>query len=188
MAEMSATSIVTPGGASLIAAPSAARLWEAWRKLPQMPRIVMPGVCAMPSSFRPCRAEIIAFAKGCARADLPIRQDADAPRRRAESRPLTWRPYGLGHRAADGPWPAALLFQSRRGPMPAIDTVVFDIGNVLLDWNPRHLYRKIFADEARMEWFLANICTPAWNLEQDRGRPFASAVAELVGEHPQWHA
>ena len=70
--------------------------------------------------------------------------------------------------------------------MASIDTVVFDVGNVLLDWNPRHLYRKLFADEERMEWFLANICTPAWNLEQDRGRSFADAVGELVVRHPEW--
>ncbi|MFI5010827.1 MAG: HAD family hydrolase [Hyphomicrobiales bacterium] len=70
--------------------------------------------------------------------------------------------------------------------MPAIETVVFDVGNVLLDWNPRHLYRKLFADEERMEWFLANICTSAWNLEQDRGRSFAEAVAELTSRHPEW--
>ncbi|SEC14884.1 2-haloacid dehalogenase [Rhizobiales bacterium GAS191] len=70
--------------------------------------------------------------------------------------------------------------------MRAIDTVVFDIGNVLLDWNPRYLYRKIFADEDRMEWFLANICTPAWNLEQDRGRSFADAVGLLTERNPEW--
>jgi 2-haloacid dehalogenase len=70
--------------------------------------------------------------------------------------------------------------------MPPIDAVVFDVGNVLLDWNPRHLFRKLFADSERMEWFLANICTPAWNLEQDRGRSFGEAVAELVARHPQW--
>jgi HAD superfamily hydrolase (TIGR01509 family) len=70
--------------------------------------------------------------------------------------------------------------------MPKIDTVIFDVGNVLLDWNPRHLYRKLFADEERMEWFLANICTPAWNLEQDRGRSFPEAVRELVARHPEW--
>ena len=70
--------------------------------------------------------------------------------------------------------------------MSAIDTVVFDIGNVLLDWNPRHLYRKIFTDVDRMEWFLANVCTPAWNLEQDRGRTFAEAVSLLSERHPEW--
>ena len=61
---------------------------------------------------------------------------------------------------------------------------VFDFGNVLLDWNPRHLYRKLFSDDARMEWFLREVCTPAWNLEQDRGRSFSEGVAELVARHP----
>lgn len=61
-------------------------------------------------------------------------------------------------------------------------TVVFDIGNVLVDWNPRFLYRKIFPDEAEMEWFLGHVCTPAWNLEQDRGRTFKDAVALLIAQ------
>jgi 2-haloacid dehalogenase len=63
-------------------------------------------------------------------------------------------------------------------------TLVFDIGNVLIEWDPRFLYRKIFADEAEMEWFLGHVCTPAWNLEQDRGRAMADAVALLVARHP----
>ncbi|HEY8381404.1 MAG TPA: HAD family phosphatase [Microvirga sp.] len=63
-------------------------------------------------------------------------------------------------------------------------TVVFDIGNVLLRWDPRHLYRTIFDDEERMEWFLANVCTSAWNIEQDRGRDWDEAVALLVKDHP----
>lgn len=67
---------------------------------------------------------------------------------------------------------------------PAIDAVIFDLGGVLIDWNPRHLYRKLFADEAEMERFLAEVCTPAWNLEQDRGRPWAQAIAELSACHP----
>ena len=62
--------------------------------------------------------------------------------------------------------------------------VVFDIGNVLIDWDPRHLYRKIFADPARMDWFLAEVCTPDWNIEQDRGRTFAEAVAERIALYP----
>jgi 2-haloacid dehalogenase len=63
--------------------------------------------------------------------------------------------------------------------------VIFDLGGVLIDWNPRHLYRGLFAgDEAGMERFLAEICTPAWNLELDAGRPFAEAVAELALRHP----
>lgn len=63
-------------------------------------------------------------------------------------------------------------------------TVVFDIGNVLLRWDPRHLYRRIFADETQMEWFLSHVCTPDWNLEQDRGRDWDEAVALLVKDHP----
>ncbi len=63
--------------------------------------------------------------------------------------------------------------------------VVFDLGNVLVDWNPRYLYRKLFdGDDAAMEQFLAEVCTPAWNDEQDRGRTFAEACALLVRDHP----
>jgi 2-haloacid dehalogenase len=64
--------------------------------------------------------------------------------------------------------------------------IVFDIGNVLLDWDPRHLYRRIFTDAERMEWFLENICHQTWNREQDRGRPWADAVAERIAAHPDW--
>jgi 2-haloacid dehalogenase len=68
-------------------------------------------------------------------------------------------------------------------------TVVFDIGNVLVAWDPRNLYRRYFEGRAdEMEWFLNNVCTPAWNIEQDRGRSFADAVELLVKEHPpEWH-
>jgi 2-haloacid dehalogenase len=71
-----------------------------------------------------------------------------------------------------------------------ITTVVFDIGNVLVAWDPRNLFRRYFAGrEDEMEWFLSNVCTPAWNVEQDRGRSFREAVDLLVKEHPpQWHA
>ncbi len=62
---------------------------------------------------------------------------------------------------------------------------MFDLGGVLLDWNPRHLYRVLFGgDEAAMERFLGTVCTPAWNLELDRGRPFATAIEALQREHP----
>ena len=50
--------------------------------------------------------------------------------------------------------------------------VLFDLGGVLVDWNPRHLYRRLFTDEVAMERFLATVCTQAWNEEQDAGRPF----------------
>jgi len=73
------------------------------------------------------------------------------------------------------------MAQSGGGRRPAI---VFDLGGVLIDWNPRHLYRKLFDDEARMEWFLAEVCHTAWNEEQDRGRAFAGAVEEAAARHP----
>ncbi|MCC6198108.1 MAG: HAD family phosphatase [Burkholderiales bacterium] len=61
--------------------------------------------------------------------------------------------------------------------------VVFDLGGVLLDWNPRHLYRKLFADEQAMEQFLARVCTPEWNERQDAGRSFDDAIAALMPQH-----
>ncbi|HYG85691.1 MAG TPA: HAD family phosphatase [Azospirillum sp.] len=67
----------------------------------------------------------------------------------------------------------------------SISTVVFDVGNVLIEWDPRHLYRQFFEDqEELMEHFLETVCTPAWNLEQDRGRTWDEAVAVLVAEYP----
>jgi 2-haloacid dehalogenase len=67
-----------------------------------------------------------------------------------------------------------------------IDAVVFDLGGVLIDWNPRHLYRKLFnGDEVAMERFLAEVCSPAWNAEQDSGRPWHVAVAELARAYPE---
>ena len=64
--------------------------------------------------------------------------------------------------------------------------IVFDLGQVLIEWNPRHLYRKVFTDEAQMEWFLANVCHSDWNLAQDRGRSFDEAVTEATTRHPEW--
>jgi 2-haloacid dehalogenase len=65
------------------------------------------------------------------------------------------------------------------------DTVIFDLGGVLLDWNPRHLYRPLFpGDEAAMEHFLATVCNSAWNRQQDAGRRVAEACALLKAEHP----
>jgi 2-haloacid dehalogenase len=64
------------------------------------------------------------------------------------------------------------------------DAVVFDLGGVLIDWNPRYLYRGLFADETAMERFLAEVCTPAWNHSMDAGRPTAEAISELIAAHP----
>ena len=70
--------------------------------------------------------------------------------------------------------------------MPAAPTqaVVFDLGGVLIDWDPRYLFRKFTGDEAGMEWFLAEVCSPAWNAEQDAGRTWAEAVEEATARHP----
>lgn len=62
--------------------------------------------------------------------------------------------------------------------------VVFDLGGVLLDWNPRYLYGKLIADPAAMEDFLATVCTSEWNLEQDRGRDWDEAVRLLTDRFP----
>ena len=69
--------------------------------------------------------------------------------------------------------------------MPARRSVaIFDLGGVLIEWNPRHLYRKLFnGDEAAMEHFLANVCTTEWNERQDAGRTFAEATQELLPHH-----
>jgi 2-haloacid dehalogenase len=63
--------------------------------------------------------------------------------------------------------------------------IVYDLGGVLIDWDPRHLYRQLIEDEAAMEWFLAEVCHTAWNEEQDRGRSFAAAIEEAAARHPE---
>jgi 2-haloacid dehalogenase len=65
-------------------------------------------------------------------------------------------------------------------------TVVFDLGGVLIDWNPRYLYRSLFdGDEAAMERFLAEVCSPEWNVRQDAGRAWAEAIDELSARFPE---
>jgi len=67
-----------------------------------------------------------------------------------------------------------------------INTIIFDLGVVLIDWNPRYLYRKILKDEAEVSWFLENVCTSEWNDKQDAGRSFEEATTELVERFPEW--
>lgn len=67
-----------------------------------------------------------------------------------------------------------------------IEAIVFDIGGVLLDWNPRHLYRKLFDDEQEMERFLDEVCTMEWHDAHDRGKPFSVSCAELAAVHPRY--
>jgi 2-haloacid dehalogenase len=69
--------------------------------------------------------------------------------------------------------------------MRKIETIIFDLGGVLIDWNPRYLYRKIFSTEEEISWFLETVCTGAWNEQQDAGRSSAEAIAVLVNQFPQ---
>jgi 2-haloacid dehalogenase len=64
------------------------------------------------------------------------------------------------------------------------ETIIFDLGGVLIDWNPRHLYRKFFKSEEEITWFLENVCTAEWNDQQDAGRSFDEATNELLEKHP----
>jgi 2-haloacid dehalogenase len=68
----------------------------------------------------------------------------------------------------------------------ASPTVVFDVGNVLIRWNPRLIYRDLIPEPERLDWFLQNVCTSSWNIEQDRGRTWSEGVATLVAQHPNW--
>lgn len=66
-----------------------------------------------------------------------------------------------------------------------IKAIIFDLGGVLINWDPRLLYRKIFSTEEQITHFLENICTPDWNEEQDAGRSLADGTELLVKLHPE---
>lgn len=68
-----------------------------------------------------------------------------------------------------------------------IEAIILDFGNVLLEWDPRHVYRRYFSnDEAAMEQFLHEVNFMEWNAQQDKGRSFAEGVAELSRQFPQY--
>ena len=69
--------------------------------------------------------------------------------------------------------------------MQKIDTIVFDLGGVLVDWNPDYVYKNVFEKEEDMKWFYKNICTPDWNEEQDAGRTLHDATEYLVKKFPE---
>jgi 2-haloacid dehalogenase len=69
---------------------------------------------------------------------------------------------------------------------PENNYVVFDLGGVLLDWNPRHLYRRLIDDEAEMERFLGEVCTLQWHAAHDRGVPMAESCAALAAARPEY--
>ena len=66
-----------------------------------------------------------------------------------------------------------------------IEAVVFDVGRVLYQWDLRHLFRKLIADEAELEAFVTDIVSPEWHFQHDAGRPAADMVAERSAEFPQ---
>ena len=72
--------------------------------------------------------------------------------------------------------------------MDKISTIIFDLGGVLIDWNPRYVYRKIFDSEEKIDWFFENVCTSDWNEKQDAGRTLAEATEELVAKHPEYES
>lgn len=67
-----------------------------------------------------------------------------------------------------------------------IDTIVFDLGGVLIDWNPKYVYRTIFDTEEEIDTFLNEVCNMEWNVQQDAGRSLAEATESLVSHHPKW--
>jgi len=68
-----------------------------------------------------------------------------------------------------------------------INTIIFDLGGVLVDWNPRYVYNEVFKGDAKkVDWFLNSICTSAWNIQQDAGKLMAAATDELVAQYPQY--
>lgn len=77
-----------------------------------------------------------------------------------------------------------MINEGKNKKQPAI---IFDLGGVLLDWNPRYLFRKMFnGDEAEMEHFLKTVCTSEWNHQQDKGYPIAQAIEERVQLFPEY--
>jgi len=71
--------------------------------------------------------------------------------------------------------------------MKHIDTIIFDLGGVLIDWNPEYVYLDVFnGDRKKMQWFFDNICTNDWNENQDAGYPISKAIEERVALFPEY--
>ncbi|MCM2440874.1 HAD family phosphatase [Agrobacterium vitis] len=72
--------------------------------------------------------------------------------------------------------------------MAEIRHIVFDIGKVLIHYDPNLPFSRIIPDAKERQWFFDNVCTHDWNIEQDRGRTWADAEALLIAEHPDREA
>lgn len=67
-----------------------------------------------------------------------------------------------------------------------INTIIFDLGGVLIDWNPEYLFQKMIPDSERRQYFLQNVCNHDWNVAHDAGRPIAEGTALKIAEFPEW--
>lgn len=67
-----------------------------------------------------------------------------------------------------------------------IDTIIFDLGGVLIDWNPEYVFSKLIPDPEKRQYFFDHICTHDWNIEQDAGRSLADATNLLLAQWPEW--
>ncbi len=67
-----------------------------------------------------------------------------------------------------------------------IKNIIFDFGGVLIDWNPRNLYKDLFDDKSEMEFFLKNVCNEDWNLQQDAGRSLSEGTKLLQNKFPEY--
>lgn len=66
------------------------------------------------------------------------------------------------------------------------DTIIFDFGSVLVDWDPHRMLDAYFGSREKAEWFIKNVCTSEWNSQMDAGKPFAQGIAELSAVYPEW--
>lgn len=72
--------------------------------------------------------------------------------------------------------------------MTPVRHIVFDVGRVLIHYDPDLPFRTVIPDAGRRRWFLDNVCTSDWNIEQDRGRGWAEAEALAIADHPEWES
>jgi 2-haloacid dehalogenase len=70
--------------------------------------------------------------------------------------------------------------------MSQIKTIIFDLGGVLIDWNPQYVFKKLIPDPEERNFFFQNVCTHDWNIEQDAGRTLHEATETKVAEYPAW--
>ena len=70
--------------------------------------------------------------------------------------------------------------------MKSIKTIIFDLGGVLIDWNPEYVFKKLLPDPAKRQFFFENVCTHNWNIEQDAGRSIKEATETKIQEFPEW--